>query len=62
MFGAGEAWSSSVLTYSLEVSKSGTCERVQVGTRHVEATEAYDAPVFAWKCDKPDATEDSETE
>jgi hypothetical protein len=36
--------------YALHVAKSGsdTCERVQVGTKHVEE---HDEPVFEWKCD-----------
>ena len=38
------------VTYEIHVAKSGssTCERVQVGTRHVEA---HDEPVYEWKCD-----------
>ena len=36
------------VTYNLHVSKSATCERVQVGTRHIEE---HDEPVFEWKCD-----------
>lgn len=38
------------VTYSIYASKTGTCERVQVGVRHVEATEAHDEPVYEWKC------------
>ncbi len=36
--------------YAVHVSKSEStsCERVQTGTRHVEA---HDEPVFEWKCD-----------
>jgi len=33
------------------VSKSGACERVQVGTTHVEAVEAHDEPVYEWRCE-----------
>jgi hypothetical protein len=36
------------VTYALHVSKAATCERVQVGTKHVEE---HDEPVFEWKCD-----------
>jgi hypothetical protein len=34
--------------YSLNVSKADTCERVQIGSRHVEE---HDEPVYEWKCD-----------
>lgn len=39
--------------YSVNVAKddeSSNCTRVQVGTRHVEATEAYDEPIYEWQC------------
>jgi hypothetical protein len=37
------------VAYCVHVAKSSaTCERVQVGTRHVEE---HDEPVFEWKCD-----------
>jgi hypothetical protein len=38
------------VTYVIHVAKSGssTCERVQVGTKHIEE---HDEPVFEWKCD-----------
>lgn len=39
--------------YSVNVDKNengSNCTRVQVGTRHVEATEAYDEPVYEWQC------------
>lgn len=40
------------VTYRLNVNKEATaCERVQVGTRHVEE---HDEPVYEWKC-APDA-------
>jgi hypothetical protein len=35
--------------YAIHVSKKATCERVQVGTKHVEE---HDEPVFEWKCDE----------
>jgi hypothetical protein len=38
------------IAYRLYVSKSETCEQVQVGTEHVEAVEAHDKPVFEWRC------------
>lgn len=34
----------------LNIDRSATCERVQVGTKHVEATEAHDEPVYEWRC------------
>jgi hypothetical protein len=37
--------------YQLHVRKeAGACERVQVGTRRVEAVEAHDEPVWEWRC------------
>lgn len=48
----GEQDSRWEVTYELHVSKEVTaCERVQVGTRHVEE---HDEPVYEWKC-APDA-------
>lgn len=32
------------------IDRSATCERVQVGTKHVEAVEAHDEPVYEWRC------------
>lgn len=37
------------LTFSFYTG-TGVCERVQVGTRHVEAMEAYDEPVYKTIC------------
>jgi hypothetical protein len=37
--------------YELHVRKDATCERVQVGVKHVEE---HDEPVYRWKC-APDA-------
>jgi len=47
-------------TYTAYVSKAstGTCQQVQVGTRHVEA---HDEPVFEWRCtgaEEPVTTDD----
>lgn len=36
--------------YVIEVAKTETCQRVQVGTKHVEAVEAHDEPVYEWQC------------
>jgi hypothetical protein len=36
------------VTYAIHVAKAATCERVQVGVRHVEE---HDEPVYEWKCD-----------
>lgn len=38
--------------HSIRVStpKAPTCERIQVGTRHVDAIEAYEEPVYEWVC------------
>jgi hypothetical protein len=36
------------VTYAIHVAKSATCERVQIGVKHIEA---HDEPVFEWKCD-----------
>ena len=40
------------LTFSFYTG-TGVCERVQVGTRHVEAMEAYDEPVYKTICADP---------
>lgn len=38
--------------YIVYVQKSEqTCRRVQVGTKHVEAIEAHDVPVYEWQCE-----------
>ncbi len=41
---------------TVEVSKEGTCERVQVGTRHVDAEviDAHDEAVYEWRCGDED--------
>jgi hypothetical protein len=41
------------IAYRLYVSKSETCEQVQVGTEHVEA---HDKPIYEWRCG-PDGDE-----
>lgn len=38
----------------LEVDRSRTCTRVQVGTKTVEAVEAHEEPVYEWRCDTPE--------
>lgn len=43
-------------------SRALTCERKQVGTRHVEATPAHDVPVYTWDCGSILATTDSKGE
>lgn len=44
------AWSA--VRYEIRVAKSdATCKRVQTGTRHVDAVEAHDEPVYKWVCD-----------
>jgi hypothetical protein len=34
----------------LSVERSQVCERVQVGTKTVEAVPAHEAPVYEWRC------------
>jgi hypothetical protein len=46
-----------VVEYQVHVNKRSTCERVQVGTRHVEAVEAHDEPVYEWRCAPPASPE-----
>lgn len=43
-----------VLRVRLEIARSTTCRRVQIGTEHVEATEAHDEPVYEWQCGEPE--------
>lgn len=45
------------VSYGLQVAKRETCERVQIGTRHVEAQEAYDEPVYEWRCEPGEPTD-----
>jgi hypothetical protein len=47
----GDQFGRGTVAYELAVSKSQTCERVQVDTRHVEAVEAHDEPVYEWRCE-----------
>lgn len=42
------------LRYYLNIDRTATCRRVQVGTKHIEATEAHDEPVYEWVCDDPE--------
>ena len=61
-FGAGGSrYGRGSIVYSLEVGKEATCERIQTGVRHVEATEARDEPVYEWNCTSGPGN-DSETE
>jgi hypothetical protein len=39
-----------VVEYEVHVNKQTTCERVQVGVKHVEAVEAHSEPVYEWRC------------
>lgn len=45
-------WESADQTMRLFVYKTttGTCTRVQTGTKHVEAQAAHDEPVYQWVC------------
>jgi hypothetical protein len=45
------------LWFWIWVSRSEVCQRVQVGTKHVEA---HDEPVFEWKCGPEDNPESDE--
>lgn len=38
------------LVFSMGIWRSQVCERVQVGTRHVEAIPAREEPVYEWRC------------
>lgn len=40
------------VSYRIFVGREMVCTRVQVGTRHVDATPAHDEPVFEWVCDE----------
>lgn len=50
VIGGGSEYGRGAVTLSLEVSKGETCQRVQVGTRHVEAVPAHEEPVYEWDC------------
>lgn len=39
------------------IKTEDTCRRVQTGTRHVDAVEAHDEPVYEWDC-TPDPDDD----
>lgn len=39
------------VTVSYALGRDLVCKKVQVGTRTVEAREAYDEPVYEWKCE-----------
>ncbi len=53
----GDADSSYNVQYTVQYSKGDTCTRIQIGTEHVEATEARERPVYRWDCG---GTEDDE--
>lgn len=55
-FGTSEETSAA---YVVNISKASTCQRVQVGWRHVEAQPAEDVPVYKWSCPQPGDGEDS---
>lgn len=38
------------LVYQVTMHKSICCERTKVGTRRIEAREAYEEPVYEYKC------------
>lgn len=39
------------VTFGVSMDRGEVCRKVEVGTRHVEATEAHDEPVYDWVCD-----------
>jgi hypothetical protein len=47
----GDEYGRSSVAYEVSISKSKTCERVKVGTRHVDAVPEHDEDVYEWKCE-----------
>lgn len=39
-----------LVLYVYKSAEGTNCQKVQTGTRHVEAVEAHDEPVFEWIC------------
>lgn len=47
----------------LNIDRDKVCRRVQTGTKHVDAVEAHDEPVFEWICDDgPETTAEAAAE
>lgn len=50
------------LALHMNVAREKVCRRVQTGTKHVEAVEAHDEPVFEWICDEPPVADAGQVE
>lgn len=42
---------SEVVALELILNREAVCRKVQVGVKHIEATEARDIPVYEWVCE-----------
>jgi hypothetical protein len=36
--------------YNVYVSREQLCQKVQIGTRHVDTVEAHEEPIYKWEC------------
>jgi hypothetical protein len=42
------------VVYSINLNREDICRKVMTGTKHVDAIEAHDEPVYEWVCEAPE--------